>query len=155
MKKSGFTLIELLAAIVVLGIIGLIVFPNVDKTIKNQKKKLSERQVSTIIEAAKGWGTKNTSYLPDEYGKTYVGMNALAMSGFLENNNVKDPSTSEKINGCVIIELDINYNQYKYEFINLAEKEDNKCDNDNICLVNNDGTTNCKCTKIEDTISCN
>lgn len=48
MKKNGFTLIELLAAIIVLGIISLIVFPTIDRTIKNQKKKLYDRQVQFV-----------------------------------------------------------------------------------------------------------
>lgn len=142
MKKNGFTLIELLAAIVVLGIISLVVFPTVDRTIKNQKRKLYDRQVSTIVDAAKGWGVKNVGILPEDSDKVYVGINALATSGMLENSDINDPRNDEKINGCVIIQFDTSHNQYTYEFINLETTTDSNCDVDKVCTVS-DGNVTC------------
>ena len=47
-KNSGFTLIELLAVIIVLVLLGLIVYPAIEKTIKNTRDDLSKSQVTSI-----------------------------------------------------------------------------------------------------------
>lgn len=143
MKKNGFTLIELLAAIIVLGIISLIVFPTIDRTIKNQKNKLYDRQVATIIDAGKSWGLKNTSLLPETGVMVYVGINKLAEDGFLENSDIKNPKNSELMNGCVTIRYNVNYKQYDYEFVDLANVTDTNCNKDKVCtLVNSTVTCN-------------
>ena len=182
MKKKGFTLIELLAAIIVLGIVSLVVFPTVDRTIKNQKKKLYERQISTIIDAGKAFAVKKTDLLPSpkeseqtsftnavasgistqvskyEFSSdvVYAGVSALAASGFIENDDIKNPKDSEKINGCVTIKYSYKNNQYVYDFIDLSDTTDGKCDTENICVYV-DGTPNCSCTKSNSTniITCN
>ena len=136
MKKNGFTLIELLASIVVLGIIALIVFPTVDKTIKNQKNKLYKRQLDTIVDASKAWGTKNTGLLPnDEDHKLYVGLNVIVSSGNLENDDIEDPRKDQKITGCTIIKYNPSYRQYEYEFIDLNEEPDNNCNPNSKCVL--------------------
>ena len=146
MKKNGFTLIELLAAIIVLGIVSLVVFPTIDKTIKNQKRKLYDRQVATILSTGESWAVKNAKLLPDEADQTYLGVNALAAVGLLENDDIKDPRNGNKIEGCVLVEYDTNTNQYDYEFINLADTVNANCNSDNICTVSND-VSSCYCTK--------
>ena len=123
-NKKGFTLIELLAAIVVLGIIGLIVFPTVNKTIKNQKAKLYDRQIATIIDAAESWGLKNIAELPAEhYDKSYVNINTLVESGFLKNNDIKDPRSGENMLGCIEIGFAEDYNQYTYSYVDSADED--------------------------------
>ena len=39
MKKNGFTLVELIAVIVILGLIGLIIVPSINSTLKNKERK--------------------------------------------------------------------------------------------------------------------
>lgn len=117
-NEKGFTLIELLAAIIVLGIISLIVFPTVNKTIKNQKEKLYARQISTVIEAAESWGIKNIDKLPiNRYEKEFIKINDLVENGLLENSDIKDPRTGEAMLGCIEIGLDEDSNQYTYSYI--------------------------------------
>ena len=41
-KKNAFTLAELLGKIIILGIIALIIFPVVNKSVKDSKQKLYE-----------------------------------------------------------------------------------------------------------------
>ena len=162
MNKKGFTLIELLAAIIVLGIVSLVVFPTVDKTIRNQKRKLYDRQVDTIISAANSWASKNTVYLPDLSAsavgdKVYVGVDTLSANGFLESGDITDPRISDennsKINGCVIIRYDSDNHQYVYNFINLAETTDANCDTENINVIKS-GVSELLCTTVSDSIVC-
>jgi len=123
-KKNGFTLIELLAAIIVLGMIALIVFPTVNKTIKNQREKLYDRQISTIIEAAEGWGIKNIDKLPmGEKESVSVNISTLVEEGLLKNNDIKDPRNGENMLGCVEIVFEGGFNQYVYSYIDSSAED--------------------------------
>ena len=51
--KKGFTLIEMLAVIVILAIISLIIFPEVNKVIKSSKEKSYKTQIDNLIDATK------------------------------------------------------------------------------------------------------
>ena len=42
--KKGFTLIEIIAVIILIGVIALITYPIIDKTIKNSEEKALEKQ---------------------------------------------------------------------------------------------------------------
>ena len=55
MKKQGFTLVELLAAIVIMGVIALIVFPSVSSYITKSRNKSYNIQVDLLEKAAKKW----------------------------------------------------------------------------------------------------
>lgn len=121
-REKGFTLIELLAAIIVLGIISLVVFPTVNKTIKNQKQKLYDRQIATILDAAESWGLKNIDKLPtNDYDKAYVRMDVLASEGFLKNNDIKDPRNNELMVGC--IEIGLENNQFNYLYVDSSSDD--------------------------------
>lgn len=122
MKQKGFTLVELLGVIIILGIISLIVIPIVSGTVKKQRNKLYNKQVSTIEDAAEGWGAENTDILPSLDGSTYVSLDDLVIGGFLKNADIKDPRNEEILTGCVKITYDSSYNQYTYKYINASEK---------------------------------
>ena len=62
-KDSAFTLAELLAVITILGVIALIVFPAVNKAIKNSKEKSYNQQVDSILDSAENWVIENMSSL--------------------------------------------------------------------------------------------
>ncbi len=116
MKHNGFTLIELLAAIIVIGIISLIVFPTVNKTLKDQRQRLYNRQVATIEEAAESWALKNTDKLPIDDSMVYISITDLISAGLLENADIKDPRNgSDMSTGCVMISLSSNQYSYKYQ----------------------------------------
>ena len=50
--KKGFTLIELLAVIAILGVVMLIVYPNIARMFTNSKKEAFKVQIKSIIKAA-------------------------------------------------------------------------------------------------------
>ena len=121
--KKGFTLVELLAVIIILGILGLIVVPLVNETIKEQKEKLYNRQMETIESSAEGWSTKNSDKLVEDGTSIYVSITTLVQDGYLKKSDIKDPRNNKQMLGCVSISYDISYNQYVYDYVD--ENEDN------------------------------
>ena len=57
--KKGFTLVELLGVIVILGIIGMITVPLVQRTIIENNQKLCQDQVTSFERAARNYANKN------------------------------------------------------------------------------------------------
>ncbi len=120
MQEKGFTLIELLAVIIVLGIVGVIVFPTVTKTMKNSKQKAYDTQITEIIKAAKIWGSKNTGELPDigSSESVCITLDDLKEASLIDHGKIQDPRDSEKfIEGSIRISYSTEYHQYIYEYM--------------------------------------
>ncbi len=122
MKKKGFTLTELLGVIIILGLIALIIFPNVNKSIRNSKKKLYDRQVGLIEENARKWGVDHASMLP-ESGAYYLELTELIKGGYITGKEIKDPRDESTMNGCVVIGYNAVYSQYDYKYTEASCKE--------------------------------
>ena len=119
MRKRGFTLTEVLGVIVILGLITLIVFPNVNKSIKSSKQKLYDQQIALIEENARKWGVEHTAELPDS-GSYYLELNDLVLGGYVSQAELKDPRNEKPIKGCIVISYDPAYNQYKYLYTEVS-----------------------------------
>ena len=92
--KRGFTLVELLGVIVILGIIGLIIVPVVQGTLKTSSENLCEEQKKIYEKAAKNYVASNP-YLYDknsqEEGDDFsISLQELINKGFLEDDNNSD-----------------------------------------------------------------
>ncbi len=111
--KKGFTLVELLAVIIILGIIALITFPIVDKSIENSKQAALERSIDSILEAAHNYSTQNSlGYSTEE---NVIFLNELKSSGFLEIETI-NPVTNKEMTGCVLYKWDEINNQYVFRY---------------------------------------
>lgn len=120
--KKAFTLMELLAVILLLGIIGLIAIPTINKVILGSKQKLYEEQVNEIESSARKWGIENINELP-ETGKLYLSLQDLINEGLIQQKSLKDPRTSKDMNGCVVIEFNQVYSTYEYNYNDLSCSE--------------------------------
>jgi len=118
MKEKGFTLIELIASIVLLGIIALIVFPEVNNTINNSKEKAYNTQIESLINSTKSLAAKHTELLPDIGSDEIVCITPTILMNYgeIETDNIVDPRDKSKLKGFVLISYNIEYNQYVYEF---------------------------------------
>ena len=120
--KKAFTLVELLGVIIVLAVISLIVFPIVDKSIKTSKEESLNSIIKTIEKAAQEYVVREHMGYTTSYDK--VDIDELVATGYLKDNII-NPVTNEKINGCVIYKWQSEYNQYQYEYDEECHMENN------------------------------
>lgn len=100
MNKKGFTLIELLAVIAIIGILSLVVVPNLMNVRKNINNRLAEEKKEHIISAAELYATNN----PDIFGGTdvvYVSVQELIDAEYLEIDVKVDDSECNIAGGCI------------------------------------------------------
>jgi len=118
MNRKGFTLIELLAIIVVMGIIAVLVTPNIISSYKKSKEKsyniliegiktagenyYQECEYGDLADSSK-YGSLSCS-INDRSNTSVVSLGNLAKLGILKasNNNVINPMTNKPINDCQI-----------------------------------------------------
>lgn len=130
MKNKAFTLVELLAIIVIIGILSLIVVPNIMKTIERASQKAYDTQIAEIENLTKRWASKNTDKLDENHlNNTYITLTVLKKEKYIEQVKIKNPKTEDIISGCVEISYDFDISGYKYKFIESSEPEANACDN--------------------------
>ena len=67
MNKKAFTLVELLGVIIILGMLALIIYPILTKTIKNQEKKTFEQSMEGIIKTVQNDMATDDSKTPRYY----------------------------------------------------------------------------------------
>ena len=139
--KKGFTLIEMLAVIVILTIVSLIIFPEVNKMIKNSKQKSYDRQISNLIDAAKKVVVKDTNLLPSKElnNKVCLTLYQLLQAGEIETDVISDPrNPNNRIEGVIVISYSQEYDTYVYSY-------NETCPNapiNNNPVINNDNNDN-------------
>lgn len=119
--KKGFTLIELMAVIIILGIILLIIIPNVTGILNRSQERLNEEQIREVENAAQQWGIKNLiikDNKPYRGGSEvkYVTIDTLQKEGFLENKDVKDLTDNSNVSSNTKICVSYKNNQFVYEY---------------------------------------
>ena len=115
--KRGFTLIELLAVIVVLGLIAVVITPVITDTLNNSREDAYQKQVDNLIKAANTWSIKNLDKLPSKDNKIFLSLDTLTEDGIVEDDEIINPKTRKKMEGCISISYSSTYNQYEYKYI--------------------------------------
>lgn len=116
--KKGFTLIEVLAVIVILAIVSLTIFPEVNRIIKNSKQKSYDAQIKSLIDATKKLVEKDTSLLPQNSSDNYrcITISQLKEAGEISTDIIKDPrNTSNNIDGVIFISY-VENGSYTYSY---------------------------------------
>jgi prepilin-type N-terminal cleavage/methylation domain-containing protein len=109
--KKAFTLVELLAVIIILGIIGLIVFPRVNDIINSSGEKLYREQIERLISATESWESANDGELSEEE-VVFISIEELKRAGNLEKKDIENPINNETMEGNMAVEFDSDYNQF-------------------------------------------
>lgn len=142
MKSKGFTLIELLAVIILIGAIGLIAVPTVNKTIEKQKEKTFKINVNALINAVKSDAENDKFVLPRTYLYNDNTLTLVEVKGLSCSEDLQVGGKFEDANGT------IKYNQNGEIYV--AIKNDKYCSkkmydgeiaygkmNDSNCIINN------------------
>lgn len=116
MKRKGFTLIELLAVIVILGVLAATITPVITGILTKSEDDAYNKQVDNLIKAANTWGLKNIEELPTS-GKKIIQLDTLVNDGIVEDDEIINPRTKEKMEGCISVSYSSDYNQYEYKYL--------------------------------------
>lgn len=117
--KKGFTLIEVLGVIVVLGIIAVIVFPVIDKSIKDSRARAYEQNVRSIERAALDYSVTHALGYDGEYHTLDIAV--LKGAGLLEDKDIENPNNKSIMGGCVVYRWIAVTNQYKLLYSSNCE----------------------------------
>lgn len=116
--KKGFTLAELIAVLVVLALVSMIAVPAVTDSLKKYKGEVCEVQMNNITEAARSWGAKNLTNLPNDDGDYItVLINDLIKYGFIDESLV-NPKTKEAFNDKWEVRITKQGKKYIYDIYN-------------------------------------
>ncbi len=115
--KRGFTLIELMAVIFILGVVTTIAVVAVDKTIKDNKEKIYQTQISNIEDAARTWGNAHINLIPDENGDAIsIPLLVLKQDGLFDKE-YKNPKTDELFYDNMYIDISYENGSYIYNVV--------------------------------------
>ena len=112
--KKGFTLIEVMAVVALIGIIALITYPAIDKTIKDSREKAYATNIGTIEHAAYLYSSADKL----GYSTTYQALpiQTLKDAGLLEDSDIKNPINNTTIGGCVMYKWIEAKKQYTFKY---------------------------------------
>ena len=106
LKNKGFTLIEVLSIIVILGIVAVIILPNIGGSTATKKQNEYNKLVTIVENAAKSYHSSNRT------------LTKIDVSTLVENKLLTSGLTDEEgnpVSGCVKITKDTDgFNVYKY-----------------------------------------
>lgn len=142
-RNNGFTLVELLGVIIVLGVLALIIIPNVTNTLKKNEQELYEAQLVMIEESARGYITEN--FFTIDLNKEFIIYLKQLQNGNYIDKNIENPKTGKIFGRClavVVTPLDTSSSSTGYKIKINEDTVNNPCTStDSIVYgdVNGDG----------------
>ena len=112
--KKGFTLIEVMAVVALIGIISLIVYPAIDKTIKDSREKAYASNIEAIENAAYIYSSSDELGYSTSYQALPI--QALKDAGLLKDSDIRNPINNSTIGGCVMYKWIEAKKQYTFKY---------------------------------------
>ena len=115
MKKNVFTLAEMLGVITILAILGLLIFPAVEKSLKDGKEDLYKVQINNIEQAARFWAADNIFSAPETQNESMLlTLYQLKQAGKI-SNDITDPTTKTLFPDGLVIKITKSTSDYVVE----------------------------------------
>ena len=135
MNKKGFTLVELLAVIILIGLMGILIVPSVNKSIRDMLKESYEDQIQTIELAASNWATDNPYSLPAEDGGiTTITLGTLKAGGYVDPDLI-NPDTDKSFPNDLLIEITRKKKNFIYKVVEGSGTESDVEYNENAPVI--------------------
>ena len=113
--KKGFTLAEMLGVITILAILGLLIFPAVDRSLKEGKEDLRKVQISNIEAGTRAWLADNIFAAPETAGETMLlTLYQLKQSGHVKSDII-DPTTKNLFPNDMVVKIKRTSKDYEIE----------------------------------------
>lgn len=126
MKRSnGFTLVELLAVIIIIGLLGLVAYPAIEKVITGAREDLAESQETTIINGAKNFMADHPYSIPKNDGDELTISLCQLKMGIYVDSKIVDTKT-DKMYDCktkIIVSNNNNKYEYRIDFTDTIEED--------------------------------
>lgn len=127
--RKGFTLVELLAVIVILGLLSVLLIPNIQEMLKDSKKDLYAIQEQNIIDEAKNWVADHPYDLPENNGdELVISLGELKLATHIDLK-FTNPKTGLMFDDASKIIIKRENNTYKYS-VQIGDFEEEIRDND-------------------------
>ncbi|MBP3920247.1 MAG: DUF5011 domain-containing protein [Bacilli bacterium] len=136
MNKKGFTLIELLAVIVLLGVLGVVIIPNISDSINNSKQSAYQAQIESMKKGINDFLIDNSEILSRDGTYTFS-LGAIKQGGYLPIN-IKNPITRKNFANYSQIIVKVIGGKYEISFnlIDLTDVDENIDGNSPILILN-------------------
>ena len=115
--KKAFTLVELLAVITIIGVLSLIIIPNVNNIIKDSKNKTYEIQLDLILTNLENWAADNIFSLPSNEGEyVTITLGELKTKGY-SDIEIRNPKNDMCFSNEMVLKVTKKNNKYDYSVV--------------------------------------
>lgn len=119
MNKKGFTLVEIMAVILLIGLLLVLVVPNVINQVGNKKDVLDDLTKNIIYSATKLYIEQNDIIIEDEYCN--ITLQDIIDAGLLDKSSATYTSGKTIPTNRIIMVKKNAYNQYDYSIVKTCE----------------------------------
>ena len=125
-------MIELIGVIIILGVIGIIVYLVVNKSIKQSKENALKETIKNLERAGYNYSLEFDIGYSESYSNLDIKL--LEEKGFIKRTSIINPVTEEEMNGCLIYRW--KNKQYEFKYTEPCQVAPN------IAINNKDGVFN-------------
>lgn len=119
-RKRAFTLVELIGVVVILGLLMLLVFPNIMKQIRNSQNELDEATLHIIYSSASLYVQDHSNEYMREEGRQYcITIQVLVDGKYLEKGIIDQ--NKEAVSMEHVVKVHFSHENFEYSVVQSGE----------------------------------